>query len=138
MKGLEERRERWTHTAVLLLFMISSWIMSLMRSGQTILQDFWANTQVHDGLALDLGCGTGSLTEIPGEERADMIGIDNSEDKASRFRHGKAGRFRIGHPLYLLPGYARRFELYGTVAAVVSICDSMNYLTDYEGSSLRH
>ena len=26
----------------------------------------------------------------------------------------------------------REFELYGTVAAVVSICDSMNYLTDYE------
>ncbi len=26
----------------------------------------------------------------------------------------------------------REFELYGTVRAIVSICDSMNYLTDYE------
>ena len=63
--------------------------------------------QVHDGLVLDLGCGTGSLTEILAKKGYDMIGIDNSEDM-------------------------REFELYGTVAAVVSICDSMNYLTDYE------
>ena len=34
--------------------------------------------------------------------------------------------------LYLLPGDMREFELTGTVAAVVSICDSTNYLTDYE------
>ena len=26
----------------------------------------------------------------------------------------------------------REFELYGTVRAIVSICDSMNYLEDYE------
>ena len=33
--------------------------------------------------------------------------------------------------LYLLQDM-RGFELYGTVAAVVSICDSLNYLTEYE------
>ncbi len=33
--------------------------------------------------------------------------------------------------LYLLQDM-REFELYGTVRAVVSICDSMNYILTYE------
>ena len=35
---------------------------------------------VEDGLVLDLGCGTGSLTELLAEEGYDMIGIDYSEE----------------------------------------------------------
>lgn len=33
--------------------------------------------QVTDGLVLDLGCGTGSLTELMARSGYDMIGIDN-------------------------------------------------------------
>ena len=36
--------------------------------------------QVEDGLVLDLGCGTGNMTELLAEEGYDMIGVDNSED----------------------------------------------------------
>ena len=35
---------------------------------------------VNDGLVLDLGCGTGSLTELLAASGYDMIGVDNAED----------------------------------------------------------
>lgn len=85
--------------------------------------------QVHDGLVLDLGCGTGSLTEILAKKGYDMIGIDNSEDMLQIAMEKRADS---GLDILYLLQDMREFELYGTVAAVVSICDSMNYLTDYE------
>ena len=33
-----------------------------------------------DGLVLELGCGTGSLTELLSQKGYDMIGVDNSGD----------------------------------------------------------
>lgn len=85
--------------------------------------------QVDDGLVLDLGCGTGSLTEILAKKGYDMIGIDNSEDMLQIAMEKRADS---GLDILYLLQDMREFELYGTVAAVVSICDSMNYLTDYE------
>ena len=35
---------------------------------------------VKDGIVLDLGCGTGTMTEILAGYGYDMIGVDNSED----------------------------------------------------------
>ena len=35
---------------------------------------------IHDGLVLDLGCGTGNMTELLATSGYDMIGIDNAED----------------------------------------------------------
>lgn len=85
--------------------------------------------QVNDGLVLDLGCGTGSPTEILAKKGYDMIGIDNSEDMLQMAMEKRADS---GLDILYLLQDMREFELYGTVAAVVSICDSMNYLTDYE------
>lgn len=84
---------------------------------------------IEGGLVLDLGCGTGNLTETLAGYGYDMIGVDNAEDmlQIAMEKREKSG-FDI---LYLLQDM-REFELYGTVAAVVSICDSMNYLTEYE------
>lgn len=39
--------------------------------------------------------------------------------------------------LYLLQDM-RDFELYGTVAAVVSICDCINYILEYDDRSVRY
>ena len=35
---------------------------------------------VEDGLVLDMGCGTGNITEALRRRGYDMIGIDNSEE----------------------------------------------------------
>ena len=84
---------------------------------------------IDKGLVLDMGCGTGSLTEQLSEAGYDMIGIDNSEEMLEIALDKKAESGR--DILYLLQDM-REFELYGTVAAVVSICDSMNYILTYE------
>lgn len=80
---------------------------------------------VKDGLVLDLGCGTGSLTELLADCGYDMIGVDNSEDMLEIAMDKRA---RSGKDILYLLQDMREFELYGTVKAVVSICDSMNYI----------
>ena len=84
---------------------------------------------IDDGLVLDLGCGTGSLTEILAREGYDMTGIDISPDMLQIAMEKRA---ESGHDILYLLQDMREFELYGTVRAIVSICDSMNYLTEYE------
>ncbi len=82
---------------------------------------------ISDGIVLDLGCGTGSVSEILSDAGYDMIGVDNSEDMLAiaMDKRSESGK----NILYLLQDM-RDFELYGTVRAVVSICDSINYITD--------
>lgn len=84
---------------------------------------------IEDGLVMELGCGTGSMTQILSEKGYDMIGIDNSEDmlELAQEKKEKTGR----DILYLLQDM-REFELYGTVRAVVSVCDCVNYVTEEE------
>lgn len=79
-----------------------------------------------NSIVLDLGCGTGNVTELLAAGGYDMIGVDNSQEMLN-----VAMERNPGNILYLLQDM-REFELYGTVAAVVSICDSMNYITDYD------
>ena len=83
--------------------------------------------QVEDGLVLDLGCGTGNMTELLAKEGYDMIGVDNSEDmlEIASEKRAESGL----NILYLLQDM-REFELYGTVKAVVSICDSIKYIQE--------
>lgn len=80
---------------------------------------------VTDGILCELGCGTGKVTRRLAKIGYDMIGIDNSPDMLNIARsREKPGDQSI---LYLEQDM-REFELYGTVAGVVSICDSMNYI----------
>ena len=43
-------------------------------------KELFAEEGVKDGILLDLGCGTGSVTELLAKSGFDMIGIDNSEE----------------------------------------------------------
>ena len=80
---------------------------------------------IEDGLVLDLGCGTGRLTNILSDMGYDMIGVDSSQEMLGVAAEGKGSR----DILYLCQDM-REFELYGTVRAVVSVCDCINYITD--------
>lgn len=89
-----------------------------------------------DGLLLELGCGTGKVTQMLAAAGYDMTGIDNSEEmlSAARIRQleqKEAGTWKGPDALYLEQDM-REFELYGTVRAVVSVADTMNYLTEPE------
>ena len=90
-----------------------------------LLRDFG----VPSGILLELGCGTGSMTELLAEQGYDMIGIDNSEEMLELAAEKRAAS---GHDILYLCQDMREFELYGTAAAAVSVCDSMNYILEKE------
>lgn len=84
---------------------------------------------IRDGLVLDLGCGTGSMTELLAGAGYDMIGVDASEEMLELAYEKRA---ESGHDILYLLQDMREFELYGTVRAIVSVCDSLNYITEEE------
>lgn len=84
---------------------------------------------IPDGLVLDLGCGTGSMTELLADAGYDMIGVDASEEMLELACEKRAGS---GYDILYLLQDMREFELYGTVRAIVSVCDSLNYITEEE------
>lgn len=93
------------------------------------LQQLLKENGVEDGLVLDLGCGTGTLTELLAAQGYDMIGVDASEEM---LQAAMEKRTHSGQDILYLLQDMREFELYGTVRAVVSICDSINYILEYE------
>jgi len=78
-------------------------------------------------LVLDLGCGTGSITNILAKRGYDMIGVDLSPDMLNVARE-KAMEQELD-VLYLCQDI-REFELYGTVDAIICTLDVLNYITD--------
>lgn len=91
------------------------------------LQNVLKECGIEDGLVLDLGCGTGSMTECLASRGYDMTGVDNSAEMLEIAMEKKE---QSGHDILYLLQDMREFELYGTVRAVVSICDSINYITE--------
>ena len=73
---------------------------------------------------LDLGCGTGGICAILADRGYDMVGIDISVEMLMEARERNAGKNTL-----LLCQDMRDFELYGTVQAVYSSFDSLNYIT---------
>lgn len=85
--------------------------------------------KITDGLMLDLACGTGKMTLLMAKRGFDMIGVDSSVDMLQIAEERTGGE--TGPCLYLLQDM-REFELYGTVRSVISVCDSINYVTEEE------
>ena len=78
-------------------------------------------------LVLDLGCGTGNITNILAKRGYDMIGVDLSPDMLNVARD-KAAEQELD-VLYLCQDI-REFELYGTVDAIICTLDVLNYITE--------
>ena len=104
--------------------------------------DYLRKEKVEDGLILDLGCGTGKLTRLMAKEGYDMIGIDMSYDMLDIAREqemlaqmeamDRMEAMDQGREILYLQQDMREFELYGTVRAIYSSCDCINYLMEEE------
>lgn len=117
--------------------------------------DYLKKEGIEDGLLLDLGCGTGKLTRLMAEKGYDMIGVDMSYEMLEIARDIEMERVYGGEdafdqtfeengesfdeeelvssgkkPILYLEQDMREFELYGTVRAIYSACDCMNYLLE--------
>lgn len=78
-------------------------------------------------LVVDLGCGTGTLTEMMYRKGYDMIGVDISESMLNIAMEKKA---ESGAEILYLLQDMRELDLYSTVGTVFSVCDSLNYILE--------
>lgn len=78
---------------------------------------------------VDLGCGTGTVTMILDEAGYDCIGIDNAQEMLTI---AAEKMYESGRQITYSLQDMRDFALPYTVSAMISICDSMNYITGPE------
>ncbi|MDO4976430.1 MAG: class I SAM-dependent methyltransferase [Eubacteriales bacterium] len=95
----------------------------------TFIQEELAQHGITGGLSLELGCGTGKMMERMAAAGFDMIGVDSSMDMLQIAMEKSQD---LPYSLLYLLQDMREFELYGTVESIVSICDSVNYITEPE------
>jgi SAM-dependent methyltransferase len=96
---------------------------SQKRTGASEAQDVLLAAEKN--LVVDLGCGTGKLTEILADRGYDVMGIDLSEEMLGI---ALERRDSLRHRTLYLCQDMREFELYGTAGTFVSVGDSVNYL----------
>lgn len=80
-------------------------------------------------LVVDLGCGTGTLTELMYRKGYDMIGVDASSCMLNVAMEKKE---KSGAEILYLQQDMRDLDLYSTVGTVISVCDSLNYILEEE------
>jgi len=78
-------------------------------------------------LVLDLACGTGNMTLLLAKKGFDMIGVDLSEDMLAA---AQQKMYEENQRILFLTQDMRELDLYGTVDAVVCVCDGLNYILD--------
>ncbi len=76
-------------------------------------------------LVVDLGCGTGTLTNLMYKKGYDMIGIDYSSGMLEVAQKKKDDK---GYEILYINQDMRDLDLYSTVGTVYSVCDSVNYI----------
>lgn len=82
---------------------------------------------IHDGIVVDLGCGTGDLTLMLTQSGYDMIGVDQSEQMLAVLRE-KADELELSNKLLLLQQNILELDLYGTIRAAISTFDTYNHI----------
>ncbi|MCR5667950.1 MAG: class I SAM-dependent methyltransferase [Lachnospiraceae bacterium] len=84
-------------------------------------------------LVAELGCGTGAITRRMQAAGYDMIGVDLSNEMLMIAREAQ---YEVENPdlkpILYLEQDMRELDLFGSVRAVISICDSMNYMIKEE------
>ncbi|MDP4132387.1 MAG: methyltransferase domain-containing protein [Bacillota bacterium] len=86
-------------------------------------QVLFKRAQISPALVLDLGCGTGTLTSIMSGRGYDMIGVDSSVSMLNKAAFKSTGILFLNQDM-------TEFELYGTVDAIISSLDCINYIID--------
>jgi len=76
-------------------------------------------------IVVDLGCGTGTLTEMMAKSGYDMIGIDISPEMLNA---AIEKRDISGKEILYICQDMRELDLYSTVGTIICVCDSLNYL----------
>ena len=115
-------REKWS-------LRISEWIEAYGISKPFLSESSIDNISSEKNLVVDLGCGTGTLTEKLAQLGYDMIGIDNSPEMLSIAMDKKA---EAGSGTLYLNQNMQEMDLYSTVGTIICICDSLNYLLSEE------
>jgi len=77
------------------------------------------------GLVLDLACGTGTMAFLMAQKGYELIGVDMSADMLSE---AYVQMQEKGLHILFLNQDMRTLDLYGTVDAAYSSCDSFNYM----------
>ncbi|MCR5555981.1 MAG: class I SAM-dependent methyltransferase [Butyrivibrio sp.] len=80
-------------------------------------------------LVVELGCGTGSFTQVMAKKGYDIMGIDLSSDMLDIARRKSR---EAGLDIMYLEQDMRELDLYCTAGTIVSVCDSLNYLLEDE------
>lgn len=82
---------------------------------------------IHDGILVDLACGTGSLSEIMSDFGYDVVGIDSSIEMLSV---AMSKRYDSGKEILYLNQEMQELDLYGTINSCICALDSLNHITD--------
>jgi len=90
------------------------------------IEEIFERNHARPEIVLDLGCGTGSLSIELSKMGFDMIGLDSSEEMLGIAAEKAAMADRN---ILFINQDMREMDLYGTVGAVVSTLDSLNYLS---------
>ncbi len=89
------------------------------------IEKIWEKYELKPELVCEIGCGTGNITQRLANKGYDMLGIDLSEDMLMVARDKNYDNET--NIMYLMQDM-RKFELFGTVDCILSICDSLNYI----------
>ncbi|MCD8068637.1 MAG: class I SAM-dependent methyltransferase, partial [Lachnospiraceae bacterium] len=104
---------------------VSRPVRGRMDDGQTLDEAL----ESEKNLVLDLGCGTGTLTELMARRGYDMIGIDLSCEMLLLALEKKEA---AGLDIMYFCQDMRELDMYSTIGTIYSVCDSVNYLLEDE------
>lgn len=96
------------------------------------LKSYLAGHGITSGTICELGCGTGVMTELFAGAGFQMIGVDQSADMLAI---ATTKKMKTGSDILYVEQNMENLELAEPVDAIISVCDSINYLLQEEALS---